>query len=69
MMDILGRDGRRADRDARWRRRCGAREAEGRKLLVPYVTGGLGRLARGDRRGRGRAGPTPSRSASPSPTR
>ena len=39
MMDILGELS--LDR-ARWSTRCGPAATAGRKLLVPYVTGGLG---------------------------
>ena len=42
MMDILGHE-RRCRRPARSRRTLRGRRDAGRKLLVPYVTGGLGR--------------------------
>ena len=41
----------------------------GSKLLVPYITGGYSRLAGRRARPRPRTAPTPSRSASRSPTR
>ena len=65
MMDMLGAMTRRRTRGAR----CGRSATAGRKLLVPYITGGLARLASTSCAPSPPRAPTPSRSASRSPIR